>query len=86
MLFLAPVGPFLFGDLGKPKFELNSEREIGFRGLGGLYWTVDAVRGDEVDEKPAVGSGAAAKNAALSPEPIAKKGPEIHGPPGAAAI
>ena len=60
--------------------------KVGFRGLGGLYRTVVAVRGDEVDEKPAVGSGAAAKNAVLSPEPIAKKGPEIHGPPGAAAI
>ena len=40
LLFLAPVGPFVFGDLGKPKFELNSERGSSFWDLGGLKWTV----------------------------------------------
>ena len=89
MLFLAPAGPFVLGNLGKPKFEMNSIHLWGFRGLGGpsaVYWTVDAVRGGEVVDYLRWVLGAAAKNAALSPEPIAKKGPEIHGPPGAAAI
>ena len=31
---------------------MNIERGSGFRGLGGLYWTVVAKLGDEVDEKP----------------------------------
>jgi hypothetical protein len=61
MLFVAPVGPFVLGNLEKnPKFERNSIHLWGFWDFGGLKSSVGAVRGDDVLDKPAVGSGAAA--------------------------
>ena len=41
----------------------------GFRGLGGLYRTVVQHREGDVDVKPTVGSGAAARNAAPHQNP-----------------
>jgi hypothetical protein len=63
MLFVAPVGPFVLGNLGKPKFEMNSIHLWGFRGLGGsssAYCSVVEELEGAVVEKPAVDSGAAA--------------------------
>ena len=63
LLFLALAGPFcVLGNLEKPEeSKLNSERrEWVLRDIGGpssAYWTVDAVREEEVDVKPTVGSG-----------------------------
>ena len=67
MLFLAPVGPFLFGDLGETEIRNEQHTWVWFLGFGGAYWTVVQELGDEVDEKPAVGSGQQQSNAALSP-------------------
>jgi hypothetical protein len=88
MLLVAPVGPFVLGNLEKnPKFERNSIHLWGFWDFGGLYCSVVAVRGGAVVENTCGGLwGQRQSDAALSPEPIAKKGPDIHGPPGAAAI
>ena len=63
MLVLALAGPFVLGNLGKPKFEMNSIHLWGFRGLGGsssAYCSVVQQREGDVDVKLAVGSGAAA--------------------------
>ena len=60
MLFVAPVGPFVLGNLGKPKFEMNSIHLWGVRGLGGsssVYWTVGAKLEVDVVETCAVDPG-----------------------------
>ncbi len=62
----------MFGDLGKPKFELNSERGSGFWDLGGLYCSVVEELEEDVVEKPAVSCGAAARNAAPHQNPSLK--------------
>ena len=59
----SPCRAFLCsGESGKTEeSKLNSERrEWVLRDIGGpssAYWTVDAVREEEVDVKPTVGSG-----------------------------
>ena len=67
LLFLAPAGPFVLGNLGKPKFEMNSIHLWGFRGFRG------ALRGEELRRRSACRHsrrltcgepGAAARNAA----------------------
>ncbi len=53
--------------MGKPEIRMSRIRGSGFRGLGGLKWTVGAVREDGVDGTYGE-TGATARNAALSPD------------------
>ena len=75
MLFIALAGPFcVLGNLEKPEIRIEQRAEgMGFEGYWGpssAYWTVVQHREEEVDVKPTVGSGAAARNAAPHQKPI----------------
>ena len=60
MRLLAPIGPFVLGNLGKTEeSKMNRIHLWGFRGLGGLYRTVVAKLGGDVDDKPAVAGATA---------------------------
>ncbi len=57
---LSPYWAFVFGEPGKNTNRREPHAPVRVSGFGGAYWTDVAKLGDEVDEKPAVGSGAAA--------------------------
>ena len=74
LLFVALAGPFcVLGNLGKTEeSKLNSERGWwfwGFWGPSSVKSSVVQQRGGDVDVKPAVSSGAAARNAAPHQNP-----------------
>ena len=58
----SPILGLLFWGIWEKTEEskMNRIHLWGFRGLGGLYRTVVAKLGGDVDDKPAVGSGATA--------------------------